>query len=146
MLTEDGGFPTDRHVAEGLQRLLPHVRVVAVPAYSLTDAIDGDTAVLLLCHVHFRSGARHDMAALTAAAHRAGALTLWDLSHSAGALAVDLNGARRGYGRWLRLQVPERWAGRAGVSLSFAKSAGGSEVAIAGMDRACGAFRVFRSV
>jgi kynureninase len=93
VLTEQDGFPTDRHVAEGLARLVPHLCVEAVPASSLLDAIDDTTAVLLLCHVHFRSGARHDMAALTAAAHRAGALTVWDLSHSAGAIPVDLNGA-----------------------------------------------------
>jgi kynureninase len=49
--------------------------------------------VLLLCHVHFRSGARHDMAALTAAAHQVGAMAVWDLSHSAGAVSVDLHGA-----------------------------------------------------
>lgn len=93
LLTEEGNFPTDRHVAEGFERLLPDVRVVSVPAAALAELIDGDTAALLLCHVHFRNGARHDMAALTAAAHRAGALTVWDLSHSVGAVPVDLNGA-----------------------------------------------------
>ena len=49
-----------------------------------------DTALLVLCHVHYRSGRRHDMAAVTQAAHDAGALVLWDLSHSAGAVPVDL--------------------------------------------------------
>jgi kynureninase len=58
------------------------------------QALGVDTAALMLTEVNFRTGAIHDMAALTAAAHAAGALAIWDLSHSAGALPVDLNGAR----------------------------------------------------
>jgi kynureninase len=57
----------------------------------VVSAIDGDTAVVLLTHVHYKTADRRDMAAVTAAAHAAGALMLWDLSHSAGAVAVDLN-------------------------------------------------------
>ncbi len=91
VLTEAGNFPTDRHVADGLARLLPSLRVRTAPADRLADTIDADTALLLLCHVHYRSGARHDMAALNAAARNAGALVVWDLSHSAGAVELALN-------------------------------------------------------
>ena len=94
ILTEAGNFPTDRHVADGLAALRPGLEVRAVPAEAISGALGEDTAVLLLCHVHYRSGARHDMRALTAQAHAHGALAVWDLSHSAGAVPVDLNGAR----------------------------------------------------
>ncbi len=92
ILTEPGNFPTDLYVADGVARLLPGRRVRTVPAGDIAAAIDGDTAVVLLTHVHYKSGAMHDMAALTAAAHAQGALVLWDLSHSTGAVPVDLAG------------------------------------------------------
>ena len=91
LLTEDGNFPTDRHVLDGLARLLPGLRVETAAAEQLASAVDEDTAVLLLCHVHYRSGARHDMTALTLAARRVGAIVVWDLSHSVGAVQVSLN-------------------------------------------------------
>jgi kynureninase len=90
LLTEADNFPTDRHVLDGLARLVPGLRVRAVPPGGLADALDGDVAVALLCHVHYRSGARLDMASLTAAARAAGAVAVWDLSHSAGAVPVAL--------------------------------------------------------
>jgi kynureninase len=93
ILIEAGGFPTDRHVADGLAALLPDLEVVAVEASALAESLDATTSVLLLCDVHYRSGARHDMAALTRAAHAVGALAIWDLSHSAGAVPVDLHAA-----------------------------------------------------
>ena len=93
LVIEDGNFPTDRHVLDGLARLLPGLRVETADARGLADAIDGETAVALLCHVHYRSGARHDMAALTGAARAAGAIAVWDLSHSVGAVPVGLNAA-----------------------------------------------------
>ncbi len=92
ILIEAGDFPTDRHMAEAAARVLPGMQVVAVARPDLLGAIDADTALVVLCHVHYRSGARHDMAAVNAAAHAAGALVLWDLSHSTGAVAVDLAG------------------------------------------------------
>ncbi|MEO5973033.1 MAG: kynureninase [Sphingomicrobium sp.] len=91
ILSEEGNFPTDLYVAEGLAGLVPGLALKTVPAAEITAAIDGDTAVVMLTHVDYRSGAVHDMAAVNAAAHAAGALSLWDLSHSAGAVALDLN-------------------------------------------------------
>ncbi|MDQ3077228.1 MAG: kynureninase [Pseudomonadota bacterium] len=93
ILSEAGNFPTDLYIAQGLVGLVPNVRLRTVAPEEIEAAIDDDTAVLMLTEVDYRSGRRHDMSALTAAAHRAGALALWDLSHSAGAIAVDLNGA-----------------------------------------------------
>jgi kynureninase len=92
IVLEEGDFPTDLHMAEAASRVMPGMRVVRVARDALLDSLDGDTALLVLCHVHYRSGRRHDMAAVTQAAHAAGALVLWDLSHSAGAVAVDLGG------------------------------------------------------
>jgi len=92
LVTEEGNFPTDVYVAEGLARLLGDVEVRAVASADLQDALTPDVAVLMLTHVDYRSGRRHDAAALTAAAHAVGALTVWDLAHSAGALDVDLHG------------------------------------------------------
>ena len=94
ILSERGNFPTDLYVAQGAIELLGgkhELRLVDAPA--LAGAIDADTAVLLLTHVDFKSGRMHDLAALTRAAHAGGALALWDLAHSAGAVPVDLNGA-----------------------------------------------------
>lgn len=93
ILTEPGNFPTDLYILQGLTRLLPDVTIRTAPAEGLADALDEDVALLLLTHVHYRTGVRHDMPALTEAAHGAGALVLWDLSHSAGAVPVDLGGA-----------------------------------------------------
>jgi kynureninase len=71
--------------------MLPNLELHTVDRSELATAIDEDTAVLYLTHTDYCSGERHDMAALSAAAHAQGALTLWDLSHSAGAMALDLN-------------------------------------------------------
>ncbi|WP_428391220.1 kynureninase [Lichenicoccus sp.] len=93
ILTETGNFPTDIYVAEGLADLLGgRAAVRLVPAAGIVEALGDDVAVLMLNHVHYRSGAMHDMAAINAAAHAAGALVLWDLAHSAGAVPVDLAG------------------------------------------------------
>jgi kynureninase len=89
ILTEVGNFPTDLYMAQGLVALLRQgheLREVADPI----AALDDDVAVLMLTHVNYRSGAMHDMAAVTRAAHAVGALTLWDLSHSAGAVPLQL--------------------------------------------------------
>ena len=93
ILSEPGNFPTDLYVADGVARLLPGRRVCTQPVDTIADAITADVAVVLLTHVHYKSGLKLDIAAITAAAHARGALVLWDLSHSAGAVAVDLNGS-----------------------------------------------------
>jgi kynureninase len=92
ILSEPGNFPTDLYMIAGLEAQGLATRRLA-PREQLLDALDGDVALLLLTHVHYKTGAMHDMAALTRAAHEAGALVLWDLSHSTGALPVDLNAA-----------------------------------------------------
>jgi kynureninase len=93
ILSEPGNFPTDLYIIQGLQALLGgRVVLRTVPADRIVAAIDDDTAVVVLTHVHYKSGHRHPMAEVTRAAHAKGALVVWDLSHSVGALAVDLNG------------------------------------------------------
>jgi kynureninase len=92
ILTEPGNFPTDLYLAQGIAATFPGVAVRTVERERIVEAIDADTAVVMLTHVHYRTAQRFDMAAVTAAAGAAGALMLWDLSHSAGAVAVDLNG------------------------------------------------------
>ena len=91
ILSEAGNFPTDLYMAEGLAALLGRGHALRqVPPEAIAAALGEDVAVLLLTHVNYRSGRMHDMARLTAAAHAAGALTVWDLSHSAGAVPLDL--------------------------------------------------------
>ena len=92
ILSEPGNFPTDLYMIAGLEAQGLATRRLAERG-ALDAALDGDVALLLLTHVHYKTGAMHDMAALTRAAHDAGALVLWDLSHSTGAVPVDLNGA-----------------------------------------------------
>ncbi len=90
ILSEPGNFPTDLYMIAGLEAQGLATRRLA-PRAALAEALDGDVALLLLTHVHYKTGAMHDMAALTRAAQAAGALVLWDLSHSAGALPVHLD-------------------------------------------------------
>jgi len=94
ILSEAGNFPTDVYIAEGLVALLGQGHELRlVEAGEIPAALGPEVAVLMLTHVDYRTGAMHDMAAVTAAAHAAGTLTLWDLAHSAGAVPVDLSGA-----------------------------------------------------
>jgi len=95
IVTERSNFPTDIYMAEGLTNWLERgysVRLVD-SVEELPAAIDADCAVLMLTHVNYRTGYQHDMAALTRHAHANGALVVWDLAHSAGAVPVDLNSA-----------------------------------------------------
>lgn len=94
ILTEAGNFPTDIYMAEGLISILGdgyELRTVA--REEIAAAIADDVAVVMLTHVDYRSGGMLDMASVTASVHAAGALMLWDLAHSAGAVPLDLNGA-----------------------------------------------------
>jgi len=94
ILSERGNFPTDLYMADGLRRLLGRGHTIrAVEPEALAAALDECVAVLMLTHIDFRSGRMHDMARLTRAAHAAGAVAVWDLSHSAGAVPLDLSGA-----------------------------------------------------
>ena len=90
ILTQQRNFPTDLYVAQGLAEMLG-LTLKAVPAGEVAAAIDADTAVVTLTHVDYRSASIHDMRAVNNAAHDAGALVVWDLSHSAGAIALDLD-------------------------------------------------------
>jgi kynureninase len=94
IVSERDNFPTDLYVAQGLAAFLGgrHSLRLVEPG-AVTDAIDGDTAVVMLSHVNYRTSAMHDMAAVTRSAQAHGALTLWDLAHSAGAVPVDLTAA-----------------------------------------------------
>ncbi|MCB1399545.1 MAG: kynureninase [Rhodobacteraceae bacterium] len=94
ILSDSGNFPTDLYMAEGLCRTLgPGYALKVVAPEEVAGAIDESVAVLMLTEVDYRTGRRHDMAALTAQAHAAGVLTVWDLAHSAGAVPLDLAGA-----------------------------------------------------
>ena len=91
ILSEPGNFPTDIYMIQGLERQGLAERKLA-PRTQMAEALTDDVALLMLTHAHYKTGELFDMAALTKAAHDAGALVLWDLSHSTGALPVDLNG------------------------------------------------------
>ena len=90
IVTNAGNFPTDLYVAEGLARMMG-VELRAVPDDQIIDSIDPDTAVVCLTHVNYRSASVFDMPLINEAAHAAGALTVWDLSHSAGAIELNLD-------------------------------------------------------
>jgi kynureninase len=96
IVSERQNFPTDLYIAESLCRDLGWSLELLEPAAIVERLAGGrgaDVAILMLTQVNYRTGALHDLAAMTALAHAAGALTVWDLAHSAGALPVDLNGA-----------------------------------------------------
>jgi kynureninase len=91
ILSERENFPTDLYMAAGLADLLgDRAELRLVDRTHLGQSLDSDVAVLMLTHVDFRDGEIHDMAAWTAAAHDVGAVSLWDLAHSAGVLPVAL--------------------------------------------------------
>jgi kynureninase len=93
VVSERSNFPTDLYIAQALCKERGCELRVVEPE-GIDAALDDTVAVLLLTHVNYRTGAMHDMAKVTAWAHAAGALTVWDLAHSAGAVPVDLHAAR----------------------------------------------------
>lgn len=94
VLSDSGNFPSDLYIAQGLlQSLGRGLELKVVEPEAVEAAIDDSVAVLMLTEVDYRTGRLHDMKALTKKAHAHGALAIWDLAHSAGALPVDLAGA-----------------------------------------------------
>ena len=148
IVTDDLNFPSDVYVLQGAIDLLGnrhHLQIVhsadglTVSTDQLRDAIDDDTALVTLTHTAFKSGYVYDMAAITEAAQRAGALMLWDLSHSIGALPLELNAVPRRSGGGLHVQVSQRRAGRSGVSVRAERVAGRVAQSHLGLVRAAGA-------
>ena len=93
VVSERSNFPTDLYIAEGLCKARG-LQLQLVDPQDIAAALRPDVAVLMLTHVNYRTGAMHDLSAVTAAAHAAGILTVWDLAHSAGAVPVDLSTAQ----------------------------------------------------
>lgn len=95
IVAEGGSFPTDLYVAEGVASTITGavLRLEGVDAPTIEELIDDQVAVVLVNHVNYKTGELRDMAALTQRIHAAGAMVVWDLCHSAGALPVDLDGA-----------------------------------------------------
>jgi kynureninase len=100
ILSERGNFPTDLYIAQGLISMLGKGYRLEIAARDELESLIGspelgpDIAAVLLTQVDYRDGSRLDMAAVTALAHEAGAVAIWDLAHSAGAFPVDLDGAK----------------------------------------------------
>ncbi|WP_298814025.1 kynureninase [uncultured Sphingomonas sp.] len=90
VLSDSGNFPSDLYIADGLLAALGGRELKVVAPDEVADAIDETVAVTMLTEVDYRTGRLHDMAALTKRAHAAGAITVWDLAHSAGAIPVHL--------------------------------------------------------
>ena len=92
VVSEQGNFPTDLYVLQGLEQLLGgKITLRLARRAEIVSALSGDVALVVLTHVHYKTGELHDMRALTKSAHDCGALMLWDLSHSAGAMDLFLN-------------------------------------------------------
>ena len=91
ILSDSGNFPTDLYMARGLIESLGRGHSLQTPApQDVLSAIDTNTAVVMLTHVDYRTGRMHDMEEITRAAHAAGAVMIWDLAHSAGAMPLDI--------------------------------------------------------
>jgi kynureninase len=89
IVTTETNFPTDLYAIAGIARLVGDVEVRVVDASAVADSLDDTVAATCLTHVNFRTGEMFDLSAVTSAAHRAGALAIWDLCHSVGAVVVD---------------------------------------------------------
>jgi kynureninase len=100
IVTDDLNFPSDIYIMQGVQAILgnrhelvvvPSPDGISMPLEHLQEEIDQDTALVILSHTTFKSGYTYDMHAATQMAHESGALMLWDMSHSAGAVPIELN-------------------------------------------------------
>jgi kynureninase len=95
IVTEAGNFPTDLYVLQGLARMSAGaIEIVAVPRQDIAASIDESTFLVVLTHVHYKTAELFDLTSITDCAHAHGAQILWDLSHSVGALPVNLHAAR----------------------------------------------------
>lgn len=133
VLSDTGNFPTDLYVAQIALRTLGRgfeLRLVAPE--QVADAIDESVAVVMLTEVDYRTGRLHDMAQLTRRAHEAGALTIWDLAHSAGALPVDLSGAGADFAVGCGYKYLNGGPGAPGFIYCKPELAGKTEPALAG--------------
>ncbi|MEP1198365.1 kynureninase [Tateyamaria sp.] len=93
ILSDSGNFPSDLYMAEGLIKTIDKGYELQTPApEDVLEAISDEVAVVMLTQVDYRTGRMHDMDAITTAAHAAGAVMIWDLAHSAGAVPVDVAG------------------------------------------------------
>ena len=91
ILSDNGNFPTDLYMAQGLIRTIDKGHELLTPAYeNVVDAITDDVAAVMLTQVDYRSGQMYDMAEITSKAHSVGAVMIWDLAHSVGAFPVDM--------------------------------------------------------
>src|SRR5690606_4439189 len=80
ILSEPGNFPTDLYIADGVTTAVRQSKIRVVPGEEIIESIDDDVAVVVLTHVHYKTGRKHDMGAITKAAHDKGAFVIWDLS------------------------------------------------------------------
>lgn len=94
IVVEADAFPTDVYIADSVAKLLPHVSLRRVSSESVLEAVDSDTATVLLAHVDYRSCGMRDLHRTTAQIHQVGATVIWNLAHSAGALPVELSSAQ----------------------------------------------------
>jgi kynureninase len=138
VVSEPGNFPSDLYVLQGLCAALG-LELRLAPPEAIAAALTDEVALLVLTHVHYRSGRVHDMAALTAAAQAKGALTLWDLSAAGGSERVQCR-----FRGGLRLQIPERRTRRARLYDGRPPTPCSHWPALDRLDRPCRAFRVRR--
>jgi len=93
IVTERGNFPTDPYILEGLAGLVPDIEVIQVSRDEITTAVDENTFLVVLTHVHYQSAEMFDLPSVTRLVHDAGAKILWDLSHSVGAVPLEVAAA-----------------------------------------------------
>ena len=94
ILTETSNFPTDSYMMQGIEQFTGgRVKAQAVPPEAVLDRVNENTAAVLLTHVHYKTAHMRDLAETTRQIQQAGALVIWDLSHSTGAMDLDLNAA-----------------------------------------------------